>query len=262
VVSVVLLLLALRCLPQTGPREPPDGRRGRDLVLAVAAGLGVAALLFAVLTRPVDSIAGYYLANAVPGAAGANAVNVIIVDFRGFDTLGEITVLGIAGLLVAALLAGSASAGIGTALPRRSFLLEPVAAALVPLALTVAAFLFLRGHNAPGGGFIAALVLAIGLLLPYLARDRASVDRQLPDAWAPLTGGGVGIALATGLGSLALAYPFLTSSHAEPVLPLIGVVSLPTAVFFDLGVLLAVTGATLLAVLTLARLQPGTDGAG
>jgi multicomponent K+:H+ antiporter subunit A len=239
----------------------PDGRHGRDLVLAIAAGVGVAALLFAVLTRPVDSIAGYYLANAVPGAAGSNAVNVIIVDFRGFDTLGEITVLGVAGLLVAALLAGSAQAG-GAAVPRRSFLLEPVAAALVPLALTVAAFLFLRGHNAPGGGFIAALVLAIGLLLPYLARDRASVDRQLPDAWAPLTGGGVGIALATGLGSLALAYPFLTSSHAEPVLPLIGVVSLPTAVFFDLGVLLAVTGATLLAVLTLARLQPGTDGAG
>ncbi|MBL8225799.1 MAG: monovalent cation/H+ antiporter subunit A [Chromatiales bacterium] len=261
VVSIVLLLLALRCLPQTGSREVPDGRHGRDLVLAIAAGVGVAALLFAVLTRPVDSIAGYYLANAVPGAAGSNAVNVIIVDFRGFDTLGEITVLGVAGLLVAALLAGSAQAG-GAAVPRRSFLLEPVAAALVPLALTVAAFLFLRGHNAPGGGFIAALVLAIGLLLPYLARDRASVDRQLPDAWAPLTGGGVGIALATGLGSLALAYPFLTSSHAEPVLPLIGVVSLPTAVFFDLGVLLAVTGATLLAVLTLARLQPGTDGAG
>jgi multicomponent K+:H+ antiporter subunit A len=146
--------------------------------------------------------------------------------------------------------------------PRRSFLLEPVAAALVPLALTVAAFLFLRGHNLPGGGFIAALVLAIGLLLPYIARDSASVDRQLPDAWAPLAGSGVGVALATGLGSLALAYPFLTSSHGEPVLPLIGAVSLPTAVFFDLGVLLAVTGATLLAVLTLARLKPGRDGSG
>lgn len=261
VVSVVLLLLALRCLPQTGPREPRDVRHGRDLVLALAAGLGVAALLFAVLTRPVDSIADYYLANAVPGAAGTNAVNVIIVDFRGFDTLGEITVLGVAGLLVAALLAGSA-APAGIARPQRSFLLAPVAAALLPLAVTVGTFLFLRGHNLPGGGFIAALVLAIGLLLPYLARDQASVDGQLPDAWAPLTGSGIGIALATGLGSLLLAFPFLTSSHADPVVPLLGAVALPTAVFFDLGVLLAVTGATLLAVLTLARLRPGAVGAG
>jgi multicomponent K+:H+ antiporter subunit A len=257
VVSVVLLLLALRCLPQTGPRETPDGRHGRDLVLAVAAGFGVAGLLYAVLTRPVDSIASYYLANAVSGAAGTNAVNVIIVDFRGFDTLGEITVLAVAGLLVAALL-GSAARAAG-ATPPRSFLLKPATAALVPLALTVAAFLFLRGHNEPGGGFIAALVLAIGLLLPYIARDRAAVDRQLPDAWAPLAGGGLAIAVATGLGSLALAYPFLTSSHVDGVLPGIGELSLPTAVFFDLGVLLAVAGATLLAVLTLARLGPGGE---
>jgi multicomponent K+:H+ antiporter subunit A len=260
VVSVVLLLMTLRCLPQTGPREVPDGRHGRDLILAITAGLGIAGLLYAVLTRPVDSIANYYLANALPGAAGTNAVNVIIVDFRGFDTLGEITVLVVAGLLVAALLGAAATAA--TRAPLRSFLLDPVVATLVPLGLTVAAFLFLRGHNLPGGGFIAGLVLAISLLLPYLSRGRVAVDRHLPDIWAPLAGGGVAIATATGLGSLLLAYPFLTSSHVEPSLPLIGTVPLATAVLFDLGVLLAVTGATLLAVLTLARLPAWRVGEG
>jgi multicomponent K+:H+ antiporter subunit A len=258
VVSVVLLLLALRCLPQTGPRETPDGRHGRDLILAVAAGVAVAGLLYAVLTRPVDSIAGYYLANALPAGAGTNAVNVIIVDFRGFDTLGEITVLVVAGLLVAALLGATATAP--TRPPLRSFLLDPVVATLVPLALTVAAFLFLRGHNLPGGGFVAALLLAIGLLLPYLSRGRAAIDGQLPDLWVPMAGMGIAAATATGLGSLLLAYPFLTSSHLEPSLPLVGTVPLATAMFFDLGVLLAVAGATLLAVLTLARLPAWRGG--
>ncbi len=78
--------------------------------VAAGGGLATAALAFLVMTRPFDSISPYFLANAVPLGGGANAVNVIIVDFRGFDTLGEITVLGIAAIIVAALL-GPASEG-------------------------------------------------------------------------------------------------------------------------------------------------------
>ena len=69
-------------------------------------GAGVAAIAYAVLTRPFDSIAPFYLERSLSEGGGANVVNVIIVDFRGFDTLGEMTVLGIAGLIVWALLAG------------------------------------------------------------------------------------------------------------------------------------------------------------
>jgi multicomponent K+:H+ antiporter subunit A len=251
VVSIVLLLLALNFLPATAPAEPAGLARGRDALLAGVAGTGIAAVTLAALTQPSGSIAGYYLANAIPGAAGANAVNVIIVDFRGFDTLGEITVLGLAGLLVAALLRGLPQAA-GVA-PPRSFLLDPAATVLLPLAVTVAAFLFLRGHNAPGGGFIAGLLLAAGLLLPYLARGHRAVDPLLPAGWEGYVATGLATALATGLGSLALGFPFLTSTYLAPAVPVLGTLSLPSAALFDLGVLLVVVGATLAAVLALGR---------
>ena len=73
-------------------------RRRRDLLLAVFVGVGLAALSYAVLTRQAPlSISPYFLEHALPEGGGTNVVNVMLVDFRGFDTLGEITVLGIVG---------------------------------------------------------------------------------------------------------------------------------------------------------------------
>jgi len=186
VVSVVLLLLALNFLPATGAATETRGRRWRDGVLAGAAGLGVAALAWAVLTRPSRTIADWYLENAVPAASGTNAVNVIIVDFRALDTLGEIAVLGIAGLLAGSALAGWRAPGADARSRRPAgdgpvFLLELAAPLLLPLMLSVALFLFLRGHDLPGGGFAAGLVAAAGILLLYLARGAAWVDTR----WQP-----------------------------------------------------------------------------
>jgi len=96
VVTIVLLLLALHFLPQHAPRERDRGRVWRDGAVALAAGGGTALLAWAVLTRPYATIAGYFLENSVPGGGGKNVVNVILVDFRGYDTLGEITVLALA----------------------------------------------------------------------------------------------------------------------------------------------------------------------
>src|SRR5690606_2043737 len=80
-------------------------RRGRDLAVAVAAGAGMSALAYAVLTKPASQgISDFFLRNSLPEGHGSNVVNVILVDFRGFDTLGEITVLGIVALTVYALL--------------------------------------------------------------------------------------------------------------------------------------------------------------
>ena len=94
------MLLALRWLPQPGAareRGAPAPRRA-TCGIAVAAGVGVAALAYAVLTRPLDiDLAATSSTRALPEGGGTNVVNVILVDFRGFDTLGEITVLGIAG---------------------------------------------------------------------------------------------------------------------------------------------------------------------
>ena len=73
--------------------------------MAVAAGGGMSALAYAVLTRPQgDTISSYFVERALPDGGGTNVVNVILVDFRGFDTFGEITVLGIVALTVYALL--------------------------------------------------------------------------------------------------------------------------------------------------------------
>src|SRR6185503_16051184 len=111
-VSAVLILLGLRWLPRRvevlDPRRTSmraRARRVRDVTLAVLCGSGVAALSFAVLTRPAAGELGpFFIRNALEQAGGRNVVNVILVDFRGFDTLGEITVVGIVAMTVYALL--------------------------------------------------------------------------------------------------------------------------------------------------------------
>jgi multicomponent K+:H+ antiporter subunit A len=154
--TIILMMLALRWLPADSAVEPGRWRKARDAVLALAGGTGLAALAYALMTRPFDSIAGYFLDTAVGQGGGANVVNVILVDYRGFDTLGEITVLGIAGVVIHALLAAHepppAAAGSAGA---PSLFLALVARLLLPLTALLSIYLFLRGHNAPGGGFIA-----------------------------------------------------------------------------------------------------------
>jgi multisubunit Na+/H+ antiporter MnhB subunit/multisubunit Na+/H+ antiporter MnhC subunit len=106
VVSTALLLMGLALLPQTTPRESSVRRKARDALLALAGGGGIAWITWLMLTRDHDSIAWYFLDNSVVMGGGTNAVNVILVDFRGYDTFGEITVLGIAAVGVLALLDG------------------------------------------------------------------------------------------------------------------------------------------------------------
>ena len=112
-VTTVLLLLGLRWLPKRIQDVAPSGTmasmirwyRVRDFVIAVGAGSGLAALAYASMTRPPpDSISRFFVENAYMQGGGTNIVNVILVDFRGFDTLGEITVLGVVALTVYALL--------------------------------------------------------------------------------------------------------------------------------------------------------------
>jgi multicomponent K+:H+ antiporter subunit A len=249
VVTVVLMMLVLRFLPQTAPPEREAGRRWRDAVIAVAAGLGIAAIAHAVLTRPFASIAPYYLANAVPAGGGTNAVNVIIVDFRGFDTMGEIAVLGLGGLIVFALLAGVRMPARTPSGPPAGdwnpLLVQVTTRTLLPLAAMTAVYLFLRGHNLPGGGFIAGLVLAAAIVVTRIAGGL-----PLPDAgrlgYARWVGAGLLVAGLTGIGSWAFGYPFLTSAFGHPVVPWLGEVPLATASLFDLGVFLTVVGGTML----------------
>lgn len=286
VVTTVLILLGLRWLPmRTAKPEPirallrPWGRRGRDLVVATAAGAGMAAIAWTVMTRPFpESISPFFLDNALFLGGGTNVVNVMLVDFRGFDTLGEITVLGVVALTVYALLRRFRPAPESMALPLQqriqpddgiSDLLNPrrakdtavgylmVPAVLVrlllPLSVLVSVYFFMRGHNQPGGGFVAGLVMSVALLLQFIVSGTEWVEEHLriyPRRWIAI---GLMLALATGGGAVVLGYPFLTTHTAHLHLPLLGEVHVPSALFFDIGVFSLVLGATMLILTSLAH---------
>ncbi|MEC4723362.1 monovalent cation/H+ antiporter subunit A [Noviherbaspirillum sp. CPCC 100848] len=270
VVTIVLILLALYWLPQHTPREDgrrPSLRKVRDAIVAAAAGLGITAVTYAVLTRPFESLSAYYLDNSVPGGGGTNVVNVILVDFRGFDTFGEITVLALAALGIAALMANPLAArrtadGEGRAWAREThpLMLTSLTSVLLPLALTVAVYIFLRGHNLPGGGFVAGLVTGIALILLYIANGIDWAATRMRIEYPRVLGAGILIAGLTGVGSWFFGRPFLTSAHGHPHLPLLGDLPLASAMAFDLGVYLTVVGAVMLSLGSLGRAGRSSSG--
>jgi len=257
IVSTVLLLMGLALLPSTTPRESSAGRRARDAFLALGGGAGMAWLAWLVMTRDHDSIAWYFLENSVSKGGGTNAVNVILVDFRGYDTFGEIVVLGIAGIGVLALLdrfrirrPPADSGGRAWSFAEQPLMLRRAARVVLPLALVVSVYIYWRGHGLPGGGFIAGLVTAVALVLQYMALGQQQADATLHAAggrrYTRWIGTGLGIAGLTGVGAFVLGRPFLTSASGHPVVPVLGEVPLATAALFDLGVYITVVGATLL----------------
>jgi multicomponent K+:H+ antiporter subunit A len=116
---------------------------------------------------------------------------------------------------------------------------------LLPLALLVSVYILLRGHNMPGGGFIAGLVTAVALIMQYLANGVTWTHQRLPSNMHPLIGAGLGLAVLTGLGAFFFGYPFLTSTFGHMDWPLVGEFELASAMAFDLGVYMVVVGATL-----------------
>jgi multicomponent K+:H+ antiporter subunit A len=231
-------------------------------VIALTAGAGTAALAWAVLSRPYDTIAGYFLENSVPGGGGSNVVNVILVDFRGYDTLGEITVLALAGLGIVAMLQGLQLAAPSRDDAGRSWdadahpaIMATLTRILLPLALLVAVFILLRGHNQPGGGFIAGLITAVALIVQYLANGAAWTHQRMASDSHPMVAWGLAIAAFTGLASWLFGYPFLTSAFSHLHWPVIGEFELASAMAFDLGVFLVVVGATLMILVNLGGLH-------
>ena len=258
VASVVLMTLALTRLPARSPPERRTFRILRDLAIASAAGVACAAIAWAVAHGGGESLARHYLERAWTEGGGTNVVNVIIVDFRGFDTLGEIGVLGVAALAVSALIAGG---GTGTAAAGAAVVPSPllltVARLVLPFAAVATVHLFLRGHNQPGGGFIAGLTIAMAVLVVRVAEGAPRVLGPASLPYGRLIGAGLAIAAATGIGSWAWGRPFLTSAFGHPVFPVVGEVPLATAAIFDLGVFVTVVAAVLLALTAFATPRPG-----
>ena len=285
VVTTVLFLLGLRWLPKRRPEEAEHlglrvrARRARDFVVSLVAGGGMAVLAYAMMTRPApQSISPFFIDRSLPEGGGTNVVNVMLVDFRAFDTMGEITVLGIVGLTVYALLRRFRPPREMAALPPQqravppdlvSDLINPRTAQdtalgymmvpavlvrlLLPIAVVIALYFFMRGHNLPGGGFVAGLCVAIAFLTQYIVAGTHWVEAHLQlkvIRWIAL---GMLAAVATGLGSLWFGYPFLTSHTAHVTLPGLGEVHFASAMLFDVGVFAVVVGATLLILTALAH---------
>jgi multicomponent K+:H+ antiporter subunit A len=264
-VTIMLLLLALHFMPKVTPKESSAGMKLRDAAIALGAGGGVGALAYAFLMRDIETISDYHIANSYEGGGGTNVVNVILVDFRGYDTFGEIIVLGIAGLMIYALmhalLDGPAARRLKKAdyaqdrsRDRHPLMMVVVTRVLMPIAIVVGLYIFLRGHNEPGGGFVAGLVIAIALLMQYMASGFAWTQERKRIEYHTMIGLGVVIAGLTGVGSWLSGSPFLTSAYTYVHLPPIEEFELATAMLFDLGVFLTVLGAVMLMLYSLSRI--------
>ncbi|KAA0921105.1 monovalent cation/H+ antiporter subunit A [Aquicoccus porphyridii] len=264
-VTIMLLLLALHFLPKETPVESGAALRIRDGVIAGASGLALAALSYAFMLRDVDTISDYHLANSYEGGGGTNVVNVILVDFRGYDTYGEIIVLGIAGLVIFALMETLLNGPVSRRLretvyaPDRSrdrhpLMMVVATRVMMPIAFMVGIYIFLRGHNEPGGGFVAGLVISIALLMQYMASGFAWTQARQRFEYHGLIGFGVVIAGLTGAGAMLAGKPFLTSAYDYFHFPPIEEFELATAMAFDLGVFLVVFGAVMLMLYSLSRL--------
>jgi len=274
--SLVVFVLVLRKLPKDiGERHRPAERTVRA-VIAVCVGLVMAGVGAAALSaRTATPVSVDLPALALEEGHGQNVVNVILVDIRAWDTLGELSVLVVAATGVASLVflrrrtgavdragephtSGDDASGArraphsrwlsatSTLAPaRRSVVLEVATRFLFHTIVVLSLFLLFAGHNAPGGGFSGGLVAGLALVLRYLAGGRYELGEAAPIPPGLLLGTGLLFAGGAGVTALLLGGQVLQSAYLEADLPVLGHASLPTALFFDIGVYLVVVGLVL-----------------
>ncbi len=299
-VELALLLMFLFLLMHIGGVSytvPKPTERAGSAMVAVSCAALFAFLTFMASVSPEKTVpvspgtatpSDYYLTHSKyapePGThkgGGNNVVNVILVDFRGFDTLGEITVLAVAALGVAILfgvgmpprykgqvsrllqkgaeadnyadVAGLAPFMKSRAEKGRALILRTTAPIVGLVALLFSIVLFFAGHNAPGGGFIGGL-LAAAAVVPFLVGFRRGEDYPLriddPMKYIPV---GLLLATGTGIAAMVLGAEFLHSAYVPLKLPLVGKLGLSSAALFDAGVFFLVVGITLLMVRLFGR---------
>ncbi|WP_024801838.1 Na+/H+ antiporter subunit A [Nocardia sp. BMG51109] len=268
--TLVIFVLVLRKFPAEVEPDRATPFKARRALLAALVGTAVAVLgAFAVAARGPDPIWRRIPSAAYEFGGGKNAVNVLLVDIRAWDTLGEISVLVVAATGVASLMFRSRRFGTlprvadapgytpdparaywlpaaGLIAPRhRSIVLAITTRMVFPTMMVMSVFFFFSGHNAPGGGFAGGLTAGLALVLRYLAGGRYELAEALPVDAGHVLGTGLALSAGTATGSLLLGAPPLSSAIIEVTLPLIGHVKFVTALLFDLGVYLIVVGLVL-----------------
>jgi multicomponent Na+:H+ antiporter subunit A len=252
--ATVLFVLVLRFLP----RRFADVRTAvtTPIRLLVSALVGASVFVLALVasgarsdvTEP--SISGEMLERSVPDGKGSNVVNVILVDFRGLDTLGEITVLVVAAL-GAVTLARAARRPGSTRDDGSGFAHLPVVEAssrlLYASILVLSTYFLFAGHNQPGGGFVGGLTAGAAISLRYISGGVSAVRSSIRLAPWTVLGGGLAIATTTALVPLALGNSLLEHASFERDLPILGTLKATSALPFDIGVYLVVVGLVLMA---------------
>ena len=253
--STVVFVLVLRRLPERFERQSSAMRR--VVRLGIATAVGGVVFFFALVAagyRLPAPVSDDMVARSVPDGHGRNVVNVILVDFRGFDTLGEITVLAVASIGAVAL------ARVGRRAAEDRAETRPRTAPVVRLAfvdvsvrvvfhvvLMTSLWLLFAGHNQPGGGFVGGLLAGSAITLRYIAGGIDEVrGRSRFRPWTVL-GAGLLVAATTAAVPLLVGGNVLEVGVASLDLPLIGQVSVSSALAFDAGVYIAVIGMVLMA---------------
>ena len=234
IAETVLVVIAAAVIPffKTTPYCEKLWAQPLSVMLALTAGIGTFLLLMNLQSFPENrELAEWFSANSLPLAYGRNVVNVIIVDFRALDTLGEIAVVAVS--LLAAKPLFKLIRIKQPVPPSDSVLPDKEAVPLYWIMLTGALWILLRGHNEPGGGFIGGLIaVAASSQLAILHDTRLARKYQLlkPTGLAVL-----GVALALTAGTFGLI-------SGEGFLRHVAIGGLSSVIVFDLGVFFAVWG--------------------
>lgn len=274
--TVVVVVLALRRLPEYFTDRPLSPRRYLRMALGLGVGIAVAGfLLVGASSRTAEPVSATLPELAVEYGGGHNIVNVILVDVRAWDTLGEISVLVAAATGVASLIfldtrgtgirrvheipypAGVRKepkvAGKRAWLPaprtltpeNRSIIFEVITRLIFHTIVVISIYLLFAGHNDPGGGFAAGMVAGLALVVRYLAGGRYELDEAAPVDAGKLIGGGLAVAALAAVVPLALGGAVLQSAIVDIPIPLLGKLHVVTSTFFDIGVYLVVVGLVL-----------------
>jgi multicomponent Na+:H+ antiporter subunit A len=247
--TVLIYVLVFRHFRGLGPLSSRLAR-ARDALIAVGIGTIIGGLVLSVATtETAPRLENYFVEFGPTLGHGRNIVNVILVDFRAFDTLGEITVLAAAAIGVRGLLglAGNGRTDHEPVQPVASPMFRTAARRLMPLLLLFSVFLLMRGHNEPGGGFVGGLIAAAAFALYGIAFGVRRARQALLVRPLTLLGAGLLVALASGLPAVLSGEPFLEALWMP------GPLEVGTPLLFDVGVYLVVTGVVLMMIFSLAE---------
>ncbi|MBN2548887.1 MAG: putative monovalent cation/H+ antiporter subunit A [Anaerolineales bacterium] len=253
--TVILLILVVYRLPKFTRLTSPPARLF-DILIALAGGCLMTILVLVVYSYPLmPQLTPFFIENSLALAKGRNVVNVILVDFRGFDTLGEITVLGTAAIGVYSLIRLTSPRAKQQARQTQqrekmhSLILQTSVRWLMPLLLIFSVFLLIRGHNELGGGFTGGVVASAAFMLYAIAVNPAATRAMVHIKPRLLIGLGLLVALSSGILAIINGLPFMTGLWLPQEVAVIGKVGTP--LLFDLGVYLAVIGVNLHILLNL-----------